>query len=35
VKKKPGKDEVASYESPLEASPGGFESLVFLIDEFL
>jgi hypothetical protein len=30
--KKGGKDEVMAYESPLEPSPGGIESLVLLLD---
>lgn len=34
AKKKGGKDEVVGYESPLGASPAGFESISFLIDDF-
>lgn len=33
--KKGAKDEVTTYESPLEASPGGIESLVLLLDSSL
>lgn len=35
-KKKPGtKEEVSAYESPLEATPSGVESVTFLLDNFL
>lgn len=34
TKKKGGKDEVAAYESPLGATPAGFESITFLLDDF-
>jgi hypothetical protein len=30
--KKGGKDDLGAYESPLEATPGGIESLVLLLD---
>lgn len=32
TKKKGGKDEVVGYESPLGASPAGYESVCFLLD---
>lgn len=31
-KKGGGKEEISSYESPLPLTPGGFESIVLLLD---